>query len=148
MAVFVSLFLSKCGFYRILTKLLERFLSLSYSPSVAILQRRSQTVDVAVAIAASVLRPDTQVNGRQAVGRRPPKDPQPIPSPFIRPACTVSIYLSIQHPSMHPYRPFSPCQAAAKSALICGSPGKKFGVSMCLLRWLVCICVSACQFIL
>jgi len=92
------------GFKEFLQSLPKSFLSLSYSLSIAILQRRSQTVDVAVAIAASVLRPDTQVNGRQAVGRRPPKDPQPNPShPHLsgQLAQFPSIYLSSIHPCIH-----------------------------------------------
>jgi len=91
------------GFKEFLQSLPKSFLSLSYSLSIAILQRRSQTVDVAVAIAASVLRPDTQVNGRQAVGRRPPKDPQPNPShPIpIYPASLHSFHLSIYPASIH-----------------------------------------------
>lgn len=92
------------------------------------------------------MRPDTQVNGRQAVGCWELGVGCPPPTTLVRPARTVSIYLSIHPASIHAsiltFRPFSPCQAAAKSALICGSPGKKFGVSMSLLRrFLLCVCV-------
>lgn len=104
-----------------------------------------QTVDVAVAIAiaASVLRPDTQVNGRQAVGATAPSlSPSPSPaesSPRAAPKFQLpSIYLSSIHPCIHT-KPFSPCQAAAKSALICGSAGEKFRVSLCVS---VCLLVN------